>query len=222
MTNSDGATPKKNMKLYMALGAAVVLGVLGYVLYSQFAHDHADHAAEDSLPKLADNVMGADDAPVTIIEFSSMSCPHCATFHKDTLPGLKKNYIDTGKVKYILREFPLDPRAAAAFMLGRCLPKRDSYFAFIDILYERQQEWAFSEDSVTALKNLAKQAGFTDESFQACLDDKKLYAQILAVKNASSEEFKIRSTPTFFINGTRLEGAQSLEEFEKLIKPVLN
>ena len=137
------------------------------------------------------------------------------------MPGLKEKYIDTGKVKYILREFPLDPRAAAAFMLGRCLPKRDSYFAFIDVLYARQAEWAFVDDPIGALKKLAKQAGFTDEGFQACLDDKKLYAQILAVKNNGSEEFRIRSTPTFFVNGTRLEGAQPLSEFEKLIEPLI-
>ncbi len=207
-----------NLILGLVLVAAVAVG--GYV-YFGMGGDKADQTQvtteTDGLPE---NVMGSADAPVTIIEYSSMTCPHCAVFHKDTLPGLKENYIETGKVKYILREFPLDQLAAAAFMLGRCLDKKDSYFDFIDMLYERQSEWAYSEDRVGSLKTLAKQAGFTDESFKACLDDKALYAKVLAVKNNGTEEFRIRSTPTFFVNGTRLEGAQPLAEFEKLIKPI--
>ncbi|GJM01666.1 MAG: hypothetical protein DHS20C08_01670 [Rhodomicrobium sp.] len=207
-------------KLILGLVVVAVLAVAGYFFYNKSSEkaDQAKVGAESTA--LAENIMGEDDAPVTIIEYSSMTCPHCAVFHKETLPGLKKNYIKTGKVKYILREFPLDQLAAAAFMLGRCLDKKDGYFDFIDMLYERQREWAFSEDRIGSLKNLAKQAGFTDESFKACLDDKALYAQVLAVKNNGTEEFRIRSTPTFFVNGTRLEGAQSLADFEKLIKPI--
>lgn len=211
---------KGGLNLLLGLVLVAALGVGAYVYFTQ-SGDKADQTQvtteTDGLPE---NVMGSDDAPVTIIEYSSMTCPHCAVFHKDTLPGLKENYIETGKVKYVLREFPLDQLAAAAFMLGRCLDKKDGYFDFIDMLYERQSEWAYSDDRVGSLKNLAKQAGFTDESFKACLDDKALYAKVLAVKNKGTEEFRIRSTPTFFVNGTRLEGAQPLSEFEKLIKPI--
>lgn len=211
-----------NGSIKLIAGAVVALLIAGAGFYffnsSSEKTDQTKVASENT--GLSDNVMGKDDAPVTIIEYSSMTCPHCAEFHKDTLPSLKSQYIDTGKVKYILREFPLDQLAAAAFMLGRCLDKKEGYFDFIDMLYERQREWAFSDDRVNALKNLAKQAGFTDESFKACLDDKALYAQVLAVKNNGSEEFRIQSTPTFFVNGTRLEGAQPLSEFEKLIKPI--
>lgn len=207
-------------KLILGLVVVAVIAAAGYFFYNQSAEKTDQTKVGTKTETLAENVMGSDDAPVTIIEYSSMTCPHCAVFHKDTLPGLKEKYINTGKVKYILREFPLDQLAAAAFMLGRCLDKKDGYFDFIDMLYERQREWAFSDDRIDALKNLAKQAGFTDESFKACLDDKALYAQVLAVKNNGTEEFRIRSTPTFFVNGTRLEGAQPLEEFEKLIKPI--
>lgn len=207
-------------KLIIGVIVAALIAAGGYYFYTQKAVKKAEEKVSETV-KLAENVMGSDDAPITIIEYSSMTCPHCALFHKDTLPGLKEKYINTGKVKYILREFPLDQLATAAFMLGRCLPKQDAYFDFIDILYEKQKEWTYSDDQLSALKNLAKQAGFTDDSFKACLDDKALFAQVLAVKNSGSEEFRIRSTPTFFVNGTRVEGAQPLEDFEKLFAPVL-
>lgn len=219
MAQSKGS-PFGGMNLIIGLVVAAVIAGAGYYFYSQQETEKAADKA-DGVAKLAENVMGSEDAPITVIEYSSMTCGHCATFHNETLPGLKEKYIKTGKVKYIVREFPLDQLATAAFMLGRCLPKKDAYFDFIDVLYAKQREWAYVEDRVGALKNISKQAGFTDESFKACLDDKKLFAQILAVKNNGSAEFRIRSTPTFFVNGTRLEGAQPLEEFEKLFKPLL-
>ena len=184
MTDASGSSQNGSLKLILGLLAAVVIAALVYVFYYKDAAKDQTQAGGDQT-QLADNVMGKEDAPVTIIEFSSMTCPHCAIFHKDTLPGLKSKYIDTGKVKYILREFPLDPLAGAAFMLGRCLPKKDSYFDFIDVLYARQNEWANAKDPINALKTLAKQAGFTDESFKACLDDKELYGKVLAVNYAS-------------------------------------
>jgi len=220
MANKTDAPQNGSMKLILGLVVAIAVAATAYFFYSKNSTAEKN-ASADAVEKLADNVMGDDKAPVTIIEFSSMTCPHCAIFHKDTLPGLKSKYIDTGKVKYILREFPLDPLAGAAFMLGRCLSKPDAYFDFIDVLYARQSDWASGKDPIGELKTIAKQAGFTDETFQQCLDNKKLYAQILDVKNNGMEEFRIRSTPTFFINGTRLEGAQPLAEFEKLIEPVL-
>ncbi len=218
MASSGGG----NMKMILGVVALVVAAAVGYYGYMNYGGGGEKSADTAGVEKLADNVMGKEDAPITIIEFSSMTCPHCAAFHKDTLPGLKEKYIDTGKVKYILREFPLDQLATAAFMLGRCLEKKDAYFDFIDMLYEKQREWAYGEDQVGSLKKLAQQAGFTDESFKACLDDKKLFAQVLAVKNNGSAEFQIQSTPTFFVNGTRLEGARPLADFETLFAPILN
>lgn len=203
------------------IGAVIValVAALGYIFYS--GDNSGEEGANNTIAKLEENSMGNADAPITIIEYSSLTCPHCALFHKDTLPALKSKYIETGKVKYQLREFPLDTLATAGFMLGRCLEKRSAYFDFIDTLYATQAEWTGAEDQVGALKIIAKQVGFNDESFKTCIDDKNLFAQILAVKNAGLKDFRVRSTPTFFINGTRLEGAQSLEEFEKLMKPLL-
>lgn len=219
MASSGTTANGGGAKLIIGLVVAALIAGVGYYFYTQ--QETKGTADTSEAKKLAENVMGSADAPITIIEYSSMTCPHCAVFHKDTLPGLKEKYIKTGKVKYILREFPLDQLATAAFMLGRCLPKKDAYFDFIDILYAKQSEWAYGEDRVGSLKKLAQQAGFTDESFKACLDDKALFAQVLAVKNAGSAEFRIRSTPTFFVNGSRVEGSQPLEDFEKMFKPIL-
>ncbi len=210
---------------YKYIIAAVVLVALAGVGYVLFMKDGASNTAKyeaKALPVLAENVLGKEDAPITIIEFSSLTCPHCAVFHNDTLPELKTKYIDTGKVKYILREFPLDQLALAGFMLGRCMEKRSAYFDFIDLLYAKQREWATAKEPQAALMSLAQQVGFSEESFKKCIENRELISQVLAVKNTGMSEFQIRSTPTFFVNGTRVEGAQPLEEFEKIMKPILD
>lgn len=171
---------------------------------------------------LEENSLGADDAPVTIVEYSSMTCPHCATFHADTLPGLKEKYIDTGKVRYIIREFPLDKLAAAAFMLARCAGK-DRYFPLIDALYAQQATWAYGKgDPTPRLFKATRLAGasFTKESFEACLQRQDLLDGINWVRERGAK-FNIRSTPSFFVNGKLLGGAQPLEKFEELIEPHL-
>lgn len=170
---------------------------------------------------LPENVLGPDKAPVTIIEYSSMTCPHCANFHKEVLPGLKEKYVDTGKVRYILREFPLDNLAAAAFMLARCAGP-EKYFAFVETLYAKQQDWAFGEgDAVERLLKMAKQAGFTKESFEKCLSDQKLLDNIVAVRKRGNDKFGVKSTPTFFINGKLLKGGSKIKDFEDLMAPYL-
>ncbi len=121
---------------------------------------------------LGDVVMGDANAPVTIIEYASMTCSHCATFHNTTYPEMKKKYIDTGKVKYILREFPLDPLAAAGFMLARC-SGNDKYYPIVEMLFQKQGEWV-TQNPIPPLLALAKQMGFTQESFEACLKDQKV------------------------------------------------
>lgn len=172
--------------------------------------------------ELADNILGNADAKVTLIEYSSMTCPHCARFHTGVLGQFKTKYIDTGKVRYIVREFPLDNLATAAAMLARCAGS-DKYFAFVDALYAQQEKWAFAEGSpVPPLRELAKQAGFTRESFDKCLKDQKLVDGILWIRNRGAKEFGVSATPSFYINGRKLEGSSSLESLSSVIDPLLN
>ncbi|MGA7388344.1 MAG: DsbA family protein [Pseudolabrys sp.] len=173
----------------------------------------------DTLPEM---IMGDDKAPVTVIEYASMTCPHCAHFQETTFPELKKRYIDTGKVRYIFREFPLDNLAAAAFMLARCAGKddKDKYFALIDTLFQQQRQWAV-EKPLAPLLAIAKQAGFTEESFKACLANQQVLDGIESVRKRAVDTFKVQSTPTFFINGTSYPGALSIEDMAKVIDPYL-
>jgi protein-disulfide isomerase len=174
-------------------------------------------AAEPALPDIA---LGKADAPVTIVEYSSLSCPHCATFHKEVLPQLKAEYIETGKVRYIEREFPLNNSAFAGSLLARCVdPAR--FYAFNDLLFSKQEEWAFKEDAVTPLRKYAKQAGLTDADFDKCLDDAALQKQVVGVRDKGEKE-GVRGTPTFFVNGKILKGANTLKEFAEAIKPYLS
>lgn len=171
---------------------------------------------------LPDMVMGDAKAPVTVIEYASMTCPHCAHFTETTLPELKKRYIDTGKVRFIFREFPLDQLAAAAFMLARCAGETDSskYFTMIDTMFRQQRVWAV-EKPLPPLLALAKQAGFTQATFEACLQNQKLLDGIEAVRNRATDKFKVQSTPSFFINGTLFAGALTIEDMAKQIDPLL-
>ena len=168
---------------------------------------------------LPDKVLGEADAPVTIVEYASMTCPHCAHFHATTLPELKTKYIDTGKVRLIFREFPFDPRAEAGFMLARC--SDDNYFPMIDVLFKQQQNWASVENAKDALLQISKLAGFSQESFEACLTDQKLLDDVRAVQKRGAEEFKVDSTPTFFINGNTYKGALTIAELSAIIDGML-
>lgn len=168
---------------------------------------------------LPDEVMGNADAPVTIVEYASMTCSHCAHFANTTFPELKTKYIDTGKVRYILREFPFDPRAEAAFMLARC--SKDNYFPMVEVLFKQQESWAGVQDAKSALLQISKLAGFSQEFFEACLTDQKLLDDVREVQKRGAEEFKVDSTPTFFINGQTYKGAMSIEEMSAIIDGML-
>jgi protein-disulfide isomerase len=163
--------------------------------------------------------MGNDKAPVTIIEYASMTCPHCAHFALNTFPEIKEKYIDTGKVRFILREFPFDPVAEGAFMLARCAGK-DKFFPLVDLLFRTQQTWAV-EHPLEPMLATVKQAGFTEESFKQCLSDDKLKKGVEWVRDRASKEFNVDSTPTFFINGKKYTGAMSFEDMQKLIDPLV-
>jgi len=167
---------------------------------------------------LSEMSMGNDKASVTVIEYASMTCPHCAHFQETTFPELKKRYIDTGKVRYIFREFPLDSLAAAAFMLARCAGEKDSsrYFALVDTLFRQQRQWAV-EKPLPPLLAISKQAGFTEATFNTCLANQKLLEGIESIRQRAVDKFKVQSTPTFFINGVAYPGALEIDEFAKLI-----
>ena len=170
---------------------------------------------------LPEKVLGKDDAPVTMVEYASMTCSHCAHFHKETLPAIKEKYIDTGKVRFIMREFPLDNLAAAASMLARCVPA-DKVYPAIGLFFETQAEWAFVQDNpVAKLFEIAKQAGFTKDSFDKCLTNQKLLDQINAQRARASNQFGVSATPTFFINGKKLQSAPTVEAFDGMIEPLL-
>jgi protein-disulfide isomerase len=183
----------------------------------------AQSAADVSKPvSLPDMVLGQADAAVTITEYASMTCPHCAAFNKDVFPKLKSEYIDTGKVRYIFREFPLDIKAAAGSMLTRCIANGDSqkYFAVTDMLFRSQNDWVVKNTTET-LTRIGKQAGLSQQQVEACLKDQALLDKIGADQKYASEILKVDSTPTFFINGEKIKGETSIEDFEKKINPLL-
>lgn len=178
--------------------------------------DMAKLLEEGSLPE---KTLGEADAPVTIVEYASMTCGHCANFHNNTLPAIKQNYIDTGKARLIMREFPFDPRAEAGFMLARCAD--DKYFAMVDVLFKQQQGWAGVENARAALLQISKLAGFSQESFEACLTDQKLLDDVRAVRARGASEFGVDATPTFFINGNKYSGALTVAEMSAIIDSML-
>ena len=168
---------------------------------------------------LPEQSLGKDDAPVTVIEYASMTCGHCAAFHTNTYPEFKKRYVDTGKVRYILREFPLDPLAAGAFMLARCAGK-ERYFPLVETLFQQQRNWVVQKP-IEPLFAIVRQAGFTQETFDACLKDQKMLDGIEQVRARGADKFKVDSTPTFFINGKIYKGALSIDDMAKAIDPLL-
>lgn len=172
-------------------------------------------------PELPDLVMGNADAKVTIVEYASMTCGHCKQFHTKVLPDLKTKYVDTGKVRIVFREFPLDPRAFAASMLARCAGG-DKTLPMISALFETQADWAFVKENPTPkLFEIAKQAGFTQESFDKCLTDQALLDKLTAIRTRAAETFGVSATPSFFINGKKLTEPPTVEGFDKTLEPLL-
>jgi protein-disulfide isomerase len=209
-------------------GAALTglaLTASAYPALAQRKQGPAEVAVDELMKRddLPDLVLGSDDAKVTIVEYASMTCGHCKHFHDTTFQELKKKYIDTGKVRFVFREFPLDARAFAASMLARCAGSTEKSMALIDVLFDTQEQWAFVKENPTPkLFEIAKQAGFTQETFDKCLTDQKLLDQLTAAHTRATETFVVSATPTFFINGKRLQGPPEMAEFEKMIEPLLS
>ena len=177
-----------------------------------------DLAELNTPPALGDMALGADDgAKVTLIEYASATCPHCAAFHKDAYKKLKAEYIDTKKIRFVFREFPLNDAAMAAFMIARAAPK-ESYFPLIDIYFETLETWA--QNPAEGLLNIAKQAGFTQEKFNITLKDQALAQSIIAIRDGGAK-FGVKGTPAFFLNGEQFEGERTYEAFKAAIDPLL-
>jgi protein-disulfide isomerase len=210
-------------------GAAALALVGGVTLSAMSSNDFAfvggAYAQEKPMSDLlvagplGDRILGSETAPVLMIEYASLTCPHCAHFENTTFPELKKRYIDTGKVRYIFREFVLNHLDAAAAMLAHCIDA-DKYYPFIETLYQKQDEWVVQKPK-EPLFNIAKQAGFTEKSFEECLANQKVLDGIEWVRSRAAKDFGVQSTPTFFINGKMHTGDLKMEELEKIMAPYL-
>src|SRR5712672_320668 len=173
-------------------------------------------AAKQLAVQPGDRILGKADAPITIIEYASLTCPHCAHFDVTVLPKLKEKWIDTGKVKLVLRDFPLDEPALRAAMVARCAPP-DRFYPLVDTFFAQQEQWATSRDYRAALEKLAKLGGISNKEFAACISDKKLEDQVAQSRLTASQRLGVDATPTFFINGKKFDGAPTLEAFDKAL-----
>jgi len=164
--------------------------------------------------------LGKDIAPVTVIEYSSLTCPHCAQFHQTTFPILKREFIETGKVRFVFRDFPLDQLALSGSMVARCAG-RNKYFAFIDTLFAQQTSWANDPNPLEALSRIARLGGLSQANFNKCLKDKKIADKIIKQRMNGDKKFAINSTPTIIINGRKFSGGLSVEQLRALLSELL-
>lgn len=221
-SSTDGG---KNKTGIYVIGALVIAAVIAGIYYVRGNAPSDPNAPKDD-PQLSalleagpleDVFLGDPDAPAVIVEYASMTCPSCAHFHKTVFPQVKEKYIDTGKARFVLREFPIDGLAAAASMLARCAGT-DRFYPMVSGLFETQETWAVpGEPGKEKLLLIAKQAGFSKESFDKCLADQELFDKVVAVRKKAHEEYGVEGTPSFFVNGKRLPGA-TIEHFDTAIE----
>lgn len=176
--------------------------------------------SESSAAEPQEHALGDPQAPVTIIEYASLTCPHCAQFHTEVLPELKERYIEPGKVRLIYRDFPLDERALDAAALAHCAGP-DRYFGFLDVLFQTQASWAGADDHIAALKRLGKLGGLSEAEMDACLSDDELTDGILRSRLEGQNEHQVSSTPTLVIDGQTYSGARDIDELSAVINPLV-
>jgi protein-disulfide isomerase len=226
--SQDGSFDARRRQLLIFAGAAVVVlaGAAGagyyYMKPSTILTDTGAPVDKSDLMNpgpLEEMALGDPNAPVKVIEYASMTCPHCANFSMMTFPELKKRYIDTGKVYYIFREFPLDELATAGSMLARCSGK-DNYFPLIETLFASQRDWVIQRPRGPLLA-IVKQTGMSEEAFDACLANQTLAQGIEKVRTEASTKYKVSSTPTFFVNGKMVSGDVSIDVLAKEFAPYL-
>lgn len=170
--------------------------------------------------EVSEKVLGDPDAPVTIIEYSSLTCPHCAAFHTDTLPAIKERYVDTGMAKIVYRDFPLDQNALNAAVIAHCAGP-DRYFVFLEALFGSQQRWARSADPTESLIQLAGLGGLPRDQAEACLADEAMQDAVLQTRLDGQAEYQISSTPSFVVNGELVSGNRTVDEFATVIEAAL-
>ena len=206
--------------LFLA-GFAALVGFAPLHLIGDAVAQSASAALVAKPVSLPDMAIGPVKASVTITEYASMSCPHCAAFEQNVFPMLKSKYIDTGQVRFVFREFPLDINAAAASMLARCIANDDAgkYFGAIDMLFKQQNQ--LMTQTKETLERIGKQAGLSDQAVEACVKDQALLDKLSADAKFANEALKVDATPTLFINGEMLKGAMSFEELDKKIQSLL-
>ena len=208
-----------------ALAAALSLaGLVGFTPLHLVSDAMAQSATTALLAKpmaLPEMALGRANAPVTIFEFASMSCPHCAAFEENVFPMVRSTYIDTGKVRFVFREFPLDIKAAAASMLARCIANgnAEKFFGAIDMMFKQQD--ALMEQTKETMLAIGKEAGLDDQGVESCVGDQSAMDRLSADETFAAKQLKVDATPTFFINGKMVKGAISFEEFEAKLKPLL-
>ncbi len=232
-------------KISIIAGVALLLAAAAGAGYQQWrAADQpaATPAVVESLPQVApdavardeillaaadqpqihpdDRILGSADAPITIIEYASLTCPHCAAFHQESLPQVKAGYIDEGLVRLVFRDFPLDRVALKASLLARCMPQ-ERYFAMLDVLFRSQGEWARAADPVAALAQIGRTAGLDQTTVDGCLNDEAETDKIIAGIQTAQDEFQVDSTPTLIINGVKHPGGLSFEQLETIFKDLL-
>lgn len=222
-------------KILVGLGVLAVVAVVGAAAYERMnkpeippAPKFSGAASSSSAPanqaalqiRPTDMVIGSPDAKVTIIEYASLTCPHCAAFHANTLPALKERYLDTGKAKLAFRDFPLDGLALRAAMVAHCAGN-DRYFGMLGILFGRQVQWATAQDPLLAIAGIARQAGMSEDQFKTCIADKAVEKTVLDSALEADKSLGVNATPTFFINGQKFSGEMSIEQMAAIIDPLL-
>ena len=198
------------------LVALAVAGVAARLAKPLSAHHSGVTLGDD------DMVLGAPSAPITMIEYSSFTCPHCASFHIETLPDIKKNFIAPGKVRLVYRHFPFDQPALMAAALAECNGDDRLFFNFLNALFDSQDSWARAADPIAALTNIGRLGGLKPDAIAACFNDRALLDRILSSRVEGAKLFGIDSTPTFIVNGEKLVGALPYAQFEEVFERLLS
>jgi len=202
------------LRKYTALTA--LFGILALTLFIAGSQP-STAAIDDTIGAMAEKSIGDENAPITIIEYASLTCGHCAKFHAETLPGLKRDFIETGKVRLIMRDFPLDIFALKAAMLSRC-SGNERYFAFVNVLFKGQKNWAHSSDPVKSLERISRLGGLSADDIRLCLANTGLEEAILDMRLKGEQKYKVEETPTLIINGEKYNGDYSFEALSSALR----